>query len=88
MREQFRSCAKITYPIEINHGGLARPSAATKRPARTLVALDPTEGLPEQGFAPMQGDLRSDCRRGRETRAERDVLCAGANDSEPTEYQI
>ncbi len=34
-------------------------------------ALDPTEGLPEQGFTPMHGDLRSGCRRGQETRAER-----------------
>ncbi len=36
-------------------------------PARRL-----TVGLPEQRFAPIQGDLRSRPRRGRETRAERE----------------
>ena len=34
-------------------------------------ALDPTEGHREKAFAPMHGDLRSGCWRGRETRAER-----------------
>jgi len=49
-------------------------------------ALDPTEGLPEHGISPMHGDLRSSCRRGQETRAER-AGCARVSDPalHPTE---
>ncbi len=41
--------------------------------AGTGLARPLTEGLPEQRFALIQGDLRSRRRRGRETRAERFV---------------